>query len=82
MPFIQVNVKQQIEERKQSNPEFKKLWDEMKSEREENKRTLEPSEFQKFLEEQLNDPEFKKEWDLLEPERIKVRKEIESQKIK
>lgn len=53
----------------------------MKSEREENKRTLEPSEFQKFLEEQLNDPEFKKEWDLLEPERIKVRKEIESQKL-
>ena len=41
---------------------------------------LEPSEFQKFLEEQLKDPEFKREWDLLEPERIKIRKEIESQR--
>lgn len=41
---------------------------------------LEPSEFQKFLNEQLKDPEFKKEWDLLEHERIKAKEEIESQK--
>ena len=32
MPFVQVNVKQQIEERRQNNPEFKKAWDESRAE--------------------------------------------------
>lgn len=32
MPFVQVNVKQQIEDRRQNNPEFKKAWDESRAE--------------------------------------------------
>ena len=32
MPFVQVSVKQQIEERRQNNLEFRKLWDESRAE--------------------------------------------------
>ena len=32
MPFVQVNVKQQIEERRQNNPKFRKVWDESRAE--------------------------------------------------
>lgn len=32
MPFVQVSVKQQIEDRRQKNPEFKKAWDESRAE--------------------------------------------------
>ena len=55
MPFVQVNVKQQIEERRQNNPEFKKLWDESK--REKSPKGL---SFDDFLKEYYSEKEIEK----------------------
>lgn len=32
MPFVEVNVKNEIEKQRQNNPEFKKAWDESRAE--------------------------------------------------
>lgn len=32
MPFVEADVKKEIEERRKRDPEFRKAWDEMKSE--------------------------------------------------
>lgn len=32
MPFVEVNVKEEIEKQRQNNPEFKKAWDESRKE--------------------------------------------------
>lgn len=32
MPFVKVDVKKEIAERRERDPEFRKVWDEMKSE--------------------------------------------------
>ena len=32
MPFVEINVKNEIEKQRQNNPEFKKAWDESRAE--------------------------------------------------
>ena len=32
MPFVEINVKNEIEKKRQNNPEFKKAWDESRAE--------------------------------------------------
>lgn len=32
MPFVEVNVKRQIEEKRQNDPEFRKVWDDSRAE--------------------------------------------------
>ena len=87
MPFVQVNIKDQINEELENDPEFKELWEERHSQffKDTMKGLLEATEdidktkFSVYLEEQLKDPEFKKEWDALQPEREAIRAEIEAQ---
>ena len=31
MPFVEINVKNEIEKQRQNNPEFKKAWDESRA---------------------------------------------------
>lgn len=87
MPFVKANVKREIEEKRENDPEFKKAWDESREEYEKLKEEVfgqkteeELSEFDKFLLEQLKDPELKREWDALQPEFEAIRAEMESRK--
>lgn len=49
MPFVQVDIQKQIEEQRQKDPEFRRLWDEMKRERENNPCGSSWDEFEKEL---------------------------------
>ena len=33
MPFLQVNVEQEIQKQRENDPEFKKIWDESRAEK-------------------------------------------------
>lgn len=59
MPFTEVDVKQQIEEQRENDPEFRKAWD--KNRIKENM-SAKSSSFNDFLREVYQDPKFRDSW--------------------
>ena len=59
MPFVEANVKQQIKEERENDPEFRKVWD-----RKQIKENMSPegSSFDDFLREMYQDPKFRDSW--------------------
>ena len=59
MPFVEANVKQQIKEERENDPEFRKVWD-----RKQIKENTSPegSSFDDFLREMYQDPKFRDSW--------------------
>lgn len=59
MPFVKVDVEKQIEEKRQNDPKFRKVWD-----RRQIKENMSPegSSFDDFLKEMYQDPKFRDSW--------------------
>lgn len=59
MPFVEVDVKKQIEEERENDPKFRKAWD-----RRQIKENMSPegSSFDDFLKEMYQDPKFRDSW--------------------
>ena len=59
MPFVEVDVEKQIEEKRENDPKFRKAWD-----RRQIKENMNPegSSFDYFLKEMYQDPKFRDSW--------------------
>lgn len=59
MPFVEADVKREIEEERKNDPKFRKAWD-----RRQTKENMSPegSSFDDFLKEMYQDPKFRDSW--------------------
>ena len=59
MPFVEVDVKKQIEEERENDPKFRKAWDKRQI-----RENISPrgSSFEDFLREMYQDPKFRDSW--------------------